>query len=168
MRVLGYPPGWIEEAEVKESDLCMFDIEGKSLVNIKRRKTINPEKIIDFPGFNIPMEDGIMDVSNSAFKGSLKRYFDVCRFYLFKDYRYYGVPPYSVNYSKEVMLEYINKMYEKAVDNLEECNMDLDTPEEIVPNNTREEPGRTKKLQVRLCFKMLINSIVLVFDTLIP
>lgn len=64
MRLLGYPPGWIKEAEEEASNLCMFDIEGKNVSNNKRKKTsIDPEKIVSYPGFNAPMEKGTYDVS---------------------------------------------------------------------------------------------------------
>lgn len=63
MRVLGYPPGWIKEAEEETSDLCMFDIDGKNVGNQKRKKGfINSEKIVEYPGFNVPMEKGAHDV----------------------------------------------------------------------------------------------------------
>lgn len=63
MRVLGYPPGWIKEAEDETSNLCMFDIEGKTVSNHKRKKSsIDPEKIIAYPGFNAPMDKSIYDV----------------------------------------------------------------------------------------------------------
>lgn len=64
MRVLGYPPGWIKEAEDEFSDLCMFDIDGKTVSNHKKKRcSIDPEKVIAYPGFNAPMEKGVYDVS---------------------------------------------------------------------------------------------------------
>lgn len=69
MRVFGYPPGWIKEAETEPaSDLSLFDIDGKSVSNHKRKKCgIDPEKIIDYPGFNTPMEKGVPDVCTESF-----------------------------------------------------------------------------------------------------
>lgn len=73
MRVLGYPPGWIKEAELETSDLCMFDIDGKTVSNHKRKKiSIDPEKIVDYPGFNVPMEKEFHDVS---FQKKIARFF---------------------------------------------------------------------------------------------
>lgn len=67
MRILGYPPGWIKEAEEEASNLHMFDIEGKTVSNHKRKKcSIDPEKIVGYPGFNAPMEDGTHDVGFST------------------------------------------------------------------------------------------------------
>lgn len=63
MRMLGYPPGWIKEAEEDASNLCMFDIEGKTVSNHKRKNcSIDPEKVVAYPGFNAPMEKGVHDV----------------------------------------------------------------------------------------------------------
>lgn len=65
MRVLGYPPGWLEEAKFFYSNLDMFDGEGKTVrQKSKKKQGLNPEKIIDYPGFNVPTEKYIKDVSN--------------------------------------------------------------------------------------------------------
>lgn len=67
MRVLGYPPGWIKEAEEEASDLYMFDIDGKSVSNHKRKKScIDPKRIVEYPGFNVPMEKGVHDVGSKV------------------------------------------------------------------------------------------------------
>lgn len=64
MRVLGYPPGWLEEAKFVYSNLDMFDAEGKTVRQKGGKKQgLNPEKIIDYPGFNTPIEKSIKDVS---------------------------------------------------------------------------------------------------------
>lgn len=66
MRLLGYPPGWIKEAEEEQlaSNLYMFDIDGKTVDYQKKKKCfINAEKVIDYPGFNAPMFEGAKDVS---------------------------------------------------------------------------------------------------------
>lgn len=63
MRMLGYPPGWIEEAQNVDSNLSMFDADGNSVSSKTSKKSlIDPEKIIDYPGFNAPMEPGVWDV----------------------------------------------------------------------------------------------------------
>lgn len=56
MRDMGYPPGWVEEAFETNSDLALFDCEGKLSSNFKKEVRINPDKIIEFPGFNAPMD----------------------------------------------------------------------------------------------------------------
>lgn len=63
MRMLGYPPGWIEEAQISHSNLSMYDIEGQNVKsNVRKKNGINPEKIVDYPGFNAPIENGEYDV----------------------------------------------------------------------------------------------------------
>lgn len=64
MRMLGYPPGWLEEAQYVKSDLDMFDIDGNCLKNTSRKKIqgLNPEKVINYSGFNVPLEKGFKDV----------------------------------------------------------------------------------------------------------
>lgn len=65
MRRLGYPPGWLEEAKYVYSDLDMFDGEGNTVrQSNKKRQRLNPEKIIEYPGYNVPAEKYIKDVSN--------------------------------------------------------------------------------------------------------
>lgn len=75
MRKLGYPPGWIEEAYVEHSELNMYDIEGKDVKNKNQVKTgIDPEKVIDYPGFNAPMEKGMFDVSSIEYCPTVEIY----------------------------------------------------------------------------------------------
>lgn len=64
MRKLGYPPGWLEEAKHITSSLQMFDIDGKNVKDkaAKRQPGLNRDKIIEYPGFNVPLEDGFKDV----------------------------------------------------------------------------------------------------------
>lgn len=62
MREMGYPPGWVEEAFETNSDIALFDSEGKLLNSMKKEVRINPEKIVEFPGFNAPLEKYV-DVS---------------------------------------------------------------------------------------------------------
>ncbi|XP_055687886.1 zinc finger CCHC domain-containing protein 8 homolog [Lutzomyia longipalpis] len=71
MRLLGYPPGWLEEAKVSHSGLNLFDSEGRSVRHEdvedgevdEMRAKYNPEKIIDFPGFNVDPPLGYVDES---------------------------------------------------------------------------------------------------------
>lgn len=67
MRVIGYPPGWLEEAKMGDaSELEMFDIEGRHVKSAALRAApgLDPEKIVDYPGFNIPIEKPFKDVSH--------------------------------------------------------------------------------------------------------
>ena len=73
MRTLGYPPGWLDEARLQHSGLTLFnsdgvaevdpDIELGEIVLDGDRDKFDITKIIDFPGFNIPVPKEIRDVS---------------------------------------------------------------------------------------------------------
>lgn len=69
MRFFGYPPGWLEDAKFVYSNLDMFDAEGKTVRQKHARKNqgLDPEKIIEYPGFNIPLERNTKDVSIIVF-----------------------------------------------------------------------------------------------------
>uniref|UniRef100_A0A1B0DEL8 PSP proline-rich domain-containing protein n=1 Tax=Phlebotomus papatasi TaxID=29031 RepID=A0A1B0DEL8_PHLPP len=90
MRLLGYPPGWLEEAKISHSGLNLFDSEGRSVrpdtledgeVH-ELRAQYNPERIIDFPGFNVDPPKGSVDEA-----------------------QLYGVPPMMQYHRKEVMFK---------------------------------------------------------------
>ncbi|XP_042885273.1 zinc finger CCHC domain-containing protein 8 homolog isoform X3 [Penaeus japonicus] len=63
MRVLGYPPGWLRDAEVHQADMKLYDGTGKSVLHpdLEDGETdpvlvkYKPEKLVSFPGFNDPM-----------------------------------------------------------------------------------------------------------------
>ncbi|XP_066158160.1 zinc finger CCHC domain-containing protein 8 homolog isoform X2 [Euwallacea fornicatus] len=67
MRMLGYPPGWLEEAKYVLSDLAMFDIDGNSVgnANTKQIQGLDPEKVVDYPGFNVPFEKNFKDAKQA-------------------------------------------------------------------------------------------------------
>ncbi|NXD27291.1 ZCHC8 protein, partial [Spelaeornis formosus] len=66
MRQLGYPPGWLKEAEMEHSGLALYD--GKGEVEAEdggspqpRRITYDVTKLVNYPGFNISTPSGIPD-----------------------------------------------------------------------------------------------------------
>ncbi|KAJ8984849.1 hypothetical protein NQ317_013050 [Molorchus minor] len=105
MRLLGYPPGWLEEAKIIYSNLEMFDSDGKNVRGslAKRKEGLDPEKVKEYPGFNVPMPKHVKD-----------------------EYRLHRVPPYSTDFSKEAMINYFEKECVREQDNFETCDMDLD------------------------------------------
>nr|CAH7714841.1 unnamed protein product [Callosobruchus chinensis] len=105
MRLLGYPPGWLEEAKFVYSDLAMFDADGKHVLQDVQKKSqgLDPQKIVDYPGFNMPLDEKIKD-----------------------EFKYYRVPPYSAQFNKKVMIDYFEKEFSKKQDDFETCDMDLD------------------------------------------
>lgn len=76
-RKFGYPPGWLDEALVRESGVQVRDQEEGEVSeliihsNIESRvvKGLDSSKIIEYPGFNIQMPEGIRD----DFGGDIER-----------------------------------------------------------------------------------------------
>ncbi|XP_026715584.1 zinc finger CCHC domain-containing protein 8 isoform X3 [Athene cunicularia] len=66
MRQLGYPPGWLKEAEMEHSGLALYDgkddggTEDEGSHQLKRT-TYDVSKLINYPGFNISTPSGIPD-----------------------------------------------------------------------------------------------------------
>ncbi|KAJ9595978.1 hypothetical protein L9F63_012799, partial [Diploptera punctata] len=91
MRVLGYPPGWLEDAKVSHSGLTLYDSHGKEvaepdaedgeIITDGSRDKYNVNKIISYPGFNVPCSPGTKD-----------------------EFEYHNCPPQSSIQSKERML----------------------------------------------------------------
>lgn len=73
MRLLGYPPGWLEEARLQHSGLTLFNSDGMAeadpndeegeIIRNEDRDQYDLKKIYDFPGFNVPPPPGTIDVS---------------------------------------------------------------------------------------------------------
>ena len=64
MRILGYPPGWIEEIKQYSSGLEFIDsAASSSLTEGSQTISFDYDRIIEYPGFNVPVEPHIRDVS---------------------------------------------------------------------------------------------------------
>ncbi|GBM63238.1 Zinc finger CCHC domain-containing protein 8 [Araneus ventricosus] len=73
MRLINYPPGWLQEAMVESSGIAVYDSSGSVLRNESDENaepTMNrseirydPAKFIDFPGFNVPLPPDCVDES---------------------------------------------------------------------------------------------------------
>ncbi|XP_015357929.1 zinc finger CCHC domain-containing protein 8 isoform X1 [Marmota marmota marmota] len=68
MRQLGYPPGWLKEAELENSGLALYDgkddTDGESEVGeVQQNKSVTYDlsKLVNYPGFNISTPRGIPD-----------------------------------------------------------------------------------------------------------
>ncbi|XP_029916629.1 zinc finger CCHC domain-containing protein 8 [Myripristis murdjan] len=66
MRLLGYPPGWLKEAEMEHSGLTLYD--GKVSNNGdasgdagEQKISYDVSKLVDFPGFNVPAPHYVKD-----------------------------------------------------------------------------------------------------------
>ncbi|XP_071428207.1 zinc finger CCHC domain-containing protein 8 isoform X2 [Pithys albifrons albifrons] len=66
MRQLGYPPGWLKEAEMEHSGLALYDGRGNGEAEDEasprhKRITYDVSKLVNYPGFNISTPSGIPD-----------------------------------------------------------------------------------------------------------
>lgn len=76
MRLLGYPPAWLEEARVSHSGVIMYDTQGRAVLDEDEEEgeiviegakdRFDMTKIIDFPGFNVPLPKNFKDVSRTT------------------------------------------------------------------------------------------------------
>ncbi|CAH2073404.1 unnamed protein product, partial [Iphiclides podalirius] len=92
MRLLGYPPGWLEEARISHSGITMFDSAGNAILDADEEEgqiceagskdKFDIKKILDFPGFNVP--------ASSRYK---------------EEGEMLGMPPMSEHDSKLLMLQ---------------------------------------------------------------
>ncbi|KGL82434.1 Zinc finger CCHC domain-containing protein 8, partial [Tinamus guttatus] len=66
MRQLGYPPGWLKEAEMEHSGLALYDGRDDGETEDEgshqpKRVTYDVSKLINYPGFNMSTPSGIPD-----------------------------------------------------------------------------------------------------------
>ncbi|KAF7661606.1 hypothetical protein LDENG_00258070 [Lucifuga dentata] len=66
MRQLGYPPGWLKEAEMENSGLTLYDgnvpNDGDITEDTNRQKiSYDVSKLVNFPGFNVPAPHKMKD-----------------------------------------------------------------------------------------------------------
>uniref|UniRef100_A0A8C7CX02 Zinc finger CCHC domain-containing protein 8 n=1 Tax=Oncorhynchus kisutch TaxID=8019 RepID=A0A8C7CX02_ONCKI len=87
MRQLGYPPGWLKEAEMENSGLMLYD--GKEPTEDNGPKiSYDVSKLVDFPGFNISSPPSVKD-----------------------DYRLYGSIPMQHNHMKQNFAAYLSNNF---------------------------------------------------------
>ncbi|KAM9858627.1 zinc finger CCHC domain-containing protein 8 [Aulostomus maculatus] len=65
MRQLGYPPGWLKEAEMENSGLTLYDgtaaYDSNTTNNTSTHTSYDVSKLVDFPGFNVPAPHHMKD-----------------------------------------------------------------------------------------------------------
>uniref|UniRef100_A0A182NLY6 PSP proline-rich domain-containing protein n=1 Tax=Anopheles dirus TaxID=7168 RepID=A0A182NLY6_9DIPT len=89
MRIFGYPPGWLEDAKITHSGLQLFGSNGDAVAHSDDsdgevdtvRQKYDARKIIEYPGFNEPPAPELFD-----------------------DSKYYKVPPYTEDLSRDSMM----------------------------------------------------------------
>ncbi|XP_057687435.1 zinc finger CCHC domain-containing protein 8 isoform X2 [Corythoichthys intestinalis] len=63
MRKLGYPPGWLKEAEMEKSGLTLYDgnVSNDNSMSSPQNVSYDISKLVDFPGFNVPVPHKVKD-----------------------------------------------------------------------------------------------------------
>ncbi|XP_077456067.1 zinc finger CCHC domain-containing protein 8 [Stigmatopora argus] len=63
MRQLGYPPGWLKEAEMEKSGLRLYDgnVSNDNSMTSPQNVSYDISKLVDFPGFNVPTPHKVKD-----------------------------------------------------------------------------------------------------------
>ncbi|GIY68877.1 zinc finger CCHC domain-containing protein 8 [Caerostris extrusa] len=70
MRIIGYPPGWMDDAVLETSGLSLYDEDGKAISDeessssSENEKKYDSSKFVQYPGFNCPVPPNIKDVSS--------------------------------------------------------------------------------------------------------
>ncbi|XP_029618825.1 zinc finger CCHC domain-containing protein 8 isoform X1 [Salmo trutta] len=91
MRQLGYPPGWLKEAEMENSGLMLYDGKVSSDEEPEdngQKISYDVSKLVDFPGFNISSPPSVKD-----------------------DYRLYGSIPMQHNHMKQNFAAYLSNNF---------------------------------------------------------
>ncbi|XP_018412493.1 PREDICTED: zinc finger CCHC domain-containing protein 8 [Nanorana parkeri] len=97
MRQLGYPPGWLKDAELENSGLSLYDGRDTSDGEIEedpeaQSKSVSYDlsKLISFPGFNTPPLSGVAD-----------------------DWRNFGSIPMQPTHQKDIFASYLSHNFPK-------------------------------------------------------
>lgn len=90
MRQLGYPPGWLKEAEMENSGLALYDGKVSNDVggDASNRVSYDVSKLVEFPGFNIAASHKMKD-----------------------EYMQYGSVPMQSNHMKENYAAYLSSSF---------------------------------------------------------
>ncbi|XP_055056859.2 zinc finger CCHC domain-containing protein 8 [Misgurnus anguillicaudatus] len=89
MRELGYPPGWLKEAEMENSGLTLYDGSNDASEDDQSQKiSYDVSKLVDFPGFNVMTPPNVRD-----------------------DYRSFGSIPMQPQHWKENFTAYLTSTF---------------------------------------------------------
>ncbi|KAM6954423.1 zinc finger CCHC domain-containing protein 8 [Aplochiton taeniatus] len=130
MRQLGYPPGWLKEAEMENSGITLYD--GNDSNDFKPKEDTNGhvsydvEKLVDFPGFNVSPPPGVKD-----------------------EYRLYGCIPMQKNHMKHNFAAYLTNTFPSPGDNVNKRRHESDsdaTP--TVTKKRKSSPQRSSDMDL--------------------
>ncbi|XP_038151488.1 zinc finger CCHC domain-containing protein 8 isoform X1 [Cyprinodon tularosa] len=95
MRYLGYPPGWLKEAEMENSGLSLYDgnAPNEDTGNTSQNLSYDVSKLVDFPGFNVPAAHQIKD-----------------------EFMHYGSIPMQTSHMKQNYAAYLSNNFPKQSD----------------------------------------------------
>ncbi|KQS63128.1 zinc finger CCHC domain-containing protein 8 homolog [Drosophila erecta] len=113
MRVLGYPPAWLEEAKVQSSGIALFNADGTEVTKSDDEDgesdtfKYDINKIVEYPGFNVQPN---------------AKYFD--------DFKHHNVPPFHESQSKA---NFIKSLGENVINGYKRKKLvDLPAPHDSV------------------------------------
>ncbi|KAG7490297.1 zinc finger CCHC domain-containing protein 8 isoform X1 [Solea senegalensis] len=124
MRQLGYPPGWLKEAEMEDSGLLLYDgnapNNGSGTENSNSQNTsYDVSKLVDFPGFNVPASDTTKD-----------------------DFMLYGSLPMQSNHMKHNYAAYLSNNFPMPGANCNKRRHDSDESSPQQKKKNRHSPDR--------------------------
>ncbi|KAM9446383.1 zinc finger CCHC domain-containing protein 8 isoform 3-T3 [Clarias gariepinus] len=119
MRELGYPPGWLKEAEMENSGLTLYDASGEEDSNGPNQTVCyDVSKLVDFPGFNVSAPSGVRD-----------------------DYRSFGSIPMQPQHWKATFAAQLSDMYPAQPESMsmKRCHDSQMTPQQTKKRRTNSD-----------------------------
>ncbi|XP_023443856.1 zinc finger CCHC domain-containing protein 8 isoform X3 [Dasypus novemcinctus] len=148
MRQLGYPPGWLKEAELENSGLALYDgkddADGETEageVQQNRNVTYDLSKLVNYPGFNISTPRGIPDewrmFGSIPMQACQQR--DVFASYLTSNFQAPGVRSGSKRSSSQSSPSSPKKQKKEGSAAASPADMELDSDVELVHSSQSSE-----------------------------
>ncbi|XP_017015327.2 zinc finger CCHC domain-containing protein 8 homolog [Drosophila takahashii] len=120
LRVMGYPPAWLEEAKVQSSGIALFNADGTEVTKSDDEDgesdtfKYDINKIVEYPGFNVQPTG---------------KFFD--------DYKHHNVPPFQESHSKA---NFIKSLGENVINGYKRKKLvDLPAPHDQVAVPSEEQ-----------------------------
>ncbi|KAG7276728.1 hypothetical protein CRUP_006907 [Coryphaenoides rupestris] len=126
MRQLGYPPGWLKEAEMENSGLALYDgKDGESKEETNgQRISYDVSKLVDFPGFNVAASPNMKD-----------------------EYKLYGSVPMQGNHLKSNFAAYLSNSFPTSGATSNKRRHDSE-PSPHQPKKPRASPAKSSDMDM--------------------